>query len=149
MKIDGTFTTPATADQLRSLFGSPDGLEQVPTLRDVTRVSPQVLAMVFTPRLTMGPVPLATTVTTLSDAADRVELAVVGARGAQSVDVRLAVSLRRSDGGTTVAWTGELVVRGGVASVGQRVVGDLASRAIGGVLGDCAAVAAADGERAA
>jgi carbon monoxide dehydrogenase subunit G len=142
MKIQGTFTTPASAAALRELFASPTALEQVPTLSDVERVSPEMLTMVFTPRLTLGPVPLATTVTTVSESADTVELTAVGSRGTQSVTVALAVTLDPTGGETSVAWTADVVVRGGVASVGQRVVGDLAGQAIGDLLAASASVAA-------
>ena len=141
MRTSGAFTTAASAAQLRALFGSPTGLEAVPVLRDVTRRDPETLSMVFTPRISLGPIPMATTVRTVSDAAERVELAVNGQRGSQAVDVALVVELAAAqDGrpGTAVSWTADVVVRGVAASVGQRVGGDLATQAIGDLLASAA-----------
>lgn len=149
MRIGGSFTTPATVDQLRQLFGSPSQLEQISVLSDIDQPSAGLLTMVFTPHLALGPVPLLTTVRTLVDSGHGVELAVVGRRGHHSVDVTLRIELSTDDrdasglSGTALEWSADVVARGSVASVGQRVVRDLAFKAIDDLLMETAKVACA------
>jgi carbon monoxide dehydrogenase subunit G len=141
MKVEGVFPTDATVAQLHALFASPASLETVPCLAEVVRTDSRTLRMVFTPRLALGPVPLATAVVTTGASAERVELKVCGRHGAQMVDVALVVCLAPTELGTTVSWTADVVVRGAAASVGQRVAGDLAARAIGDLLASAALAA--------
>ena len=140
MRTSGAFRTSASTAQLRELVGVPGVLATVPTLHEVVRRSPDTISTVFTPRIGLGPFPLSTTIVTTSEAEHRVELAVRGRRGSQVVDVALVIELGDVEGGTAVSWTADVALRGVVASVGQRVGQDLATRAIGELL---AAVAAA------
>lgn len=142
MRVHGSFTTLAAPADLRATVTSAAELAQVPTLHDIELIGPDRFAMVFTPQLTMGPVPLATLVTKTSDRGDQVEFDVVGSRAGQSVAVVLVLTMRESEGATTVNWTADVVVRGSVASIGQRVIGHLATRAIDDVLVGIASVAA-------
>ncbi len=147
MRLSGAFTTAASGIQLRDLFDSPADLETVPTLRDVTRRDQDSLAMVFTPRTSLGPIPLATTVRKVFESDERMELAVNGQRGSQAVDVDLALSLapaHEDPSRTAVSWTADVAVCGAAASVGQRVARDLAIHAIGDLL-ESAAKALTDG----
>jgi carbon monoxide dehydrogenase subunit G len=75
-------------------------------------------------------VPLATAVTTVREDDRQARLAVVGARGVQSVSVDLTVDLAPSAAGTTVLWPANAIIHSGVTSVGQRVVGDPIATAV-------------------
>ena len=134
MRITGQLTTPASRAQLRTVLASPEALSALTTLRDVTRTDPTTLSMTFTPSLGLGPIPFATTVVTKTDNDDHVELAVHGRYCAHVVDVALSVDLGPADDGTLVGWSADVAVRGAAASVGQRVVRDLATKAIDDVL---------------
>lgn len=95
----------------------------------------------FSPITALGPIPLATTITTVSRSGSRAVLRVVGRRGVQSVTVDLELDVHDDTGDTTgavVSWSAEVVVRGSAASVGQRVARDIATRAISSVLAEAA-----------
>lgn len=142
MNVTGSFTTTASVVGLRSLASAPDLLSAVPTLRDVHAGAPGVVQAIFSPVIALGRIPLVTTITTVEDGDDGASLHVVGRRGVQSVDVVLTLRFGSADEGTVVDWSAEVVVRGNMASVGQRVARDIAGRAIGQVLADAATAAA-------
>lgn len=144
MRIEGAFTTRATGDQMRELLGSAERVNEVPALTDVVRIDPRTLAMVYSPRLVMGPVPLSTTIETVSESDERVDLLVTASRGAQAIEVALALRLEAADARSTVSWVADVAVRGNIASVGQRVARDLIARAIDDILTEAAHVAEHD-----
>lgn len=147
MNVRGSFTTATAVAELRALSTRTALLERVSTLSDVTSPGDGVVHAVFAPVVALGRIPLRTSITTVHDGEHGATLAVVGRRGHQSVDVRLELEYTEAGEGTTVAWSAEVVVRGNMASVGQRVAGDVATRAISSVLEEAAAVAG-DGARA-
>jgi len=55
--------------------------------------------------------------------------------------VALTIGYSPGEAGSRIAWSARVTVRGPLAAVGRRVVGDLATRAIGEVLEQAAAVA--------
>jgi carbon monoxide dehydrogenase subunit G len=141
MNVTGSFTTATPVAGLRALASAPAVLEQVSTLREVRADGVGVVRAVFSPVIALGRIPLTTAITTVEETDGGAALHVVGRRGVQSVDVRLALEFVPADEGTTVRWEAEVVVRGNAASVGQRVARDIARRAIGQVLAEAAGVA--------
>lgn len=143
MNITGSFQTTTAVAGLRALAATPVVLEKVSTLRDVHAVAPGVVQAVFSPVISLGRIPLATTITMVDDTDSAAVLRVIGRRGVQSVDVGLQLQFTPTGAGTSVTWVADVVVRGNAASVGQRVARDIAARAIGSVLAEAAAVAGA------
>lgn len=143
MIVCGSFPTTTPVEALRALSTSPELLEQVSTLSGVEAGPDGVLHTVFTPSISLGRIPLRTTITTLSADDRGAQLRVVGRRGVQGVDVLLDLTFTPVDAGIEVSWSADVVVRGNAASVGQRVARDLATRAIGKVLAEAAQVAGA------
>ncbi len=141
MNLSGEFTAAATPQALTGLLSDAGRLEGVGGLSSVSVSGADTLDCIFSPVTSLGRIPLRTTITTLSAAPDAAALRVVGVRGHQAVDADIALEFAPADSGTTVRWTADVVVRGGAASVGQRVWSELASRAIGDVLAAAASVA--------
>jgi len=142
VNVAGEFTTATPIAGLRALGAKPDVLERVSTLRDVRTGAGGVVHAVFTPSISLGQIPLATTITTLEEDETGARLRVVGRRGTQLVDVDLRMDFKSTtDGVTVVNWNAGLIVRGNAASVGQRVARDITMRAIASVLAEAAQVA--------
>lgn len=142
MIVTGSFTTTTPVAQLRTVASRPEALERVSTLSSVSATGDGVVRAVFQPVIALGRIPLAATITRVRDSNSGATLRVIGRRGVQSVDVDLELRFQPGDGSTEVVWAADVVVRGNAASVGQRVAGDIAARAIGSVLAEVAAVAA-------
>jgi len=141
MRLTGEFTTAATPDALSRLMVDPGRLAGVDGLSQVEPAEADVLHAVFSPLTSLGRIPLRTVITRVSGDDEGASLHVVGSRGPQSIDVDLQLDFTTGSAGTRVAWVAEVVARGSVASVGQRVWADVATRAIGDVLAGAADVA--------
>jgi len=146
VKITGSFTTTTPVAALTGLGSTPGPLVGVSTLSELRPGADGAVLATFSPVTALGPIPLATTITTVSRDGSRAVLRVVGRRGIQTVTVDLELEVDEpvpGGPGSTVTWSATLVVRGTAASVGQRVARDIAARAIGSVLAEAADLASA------
>lgn len=143
MRIAGEFTTPTTPALLQGLACAPQVLTRVSTLQDVSLRADGSVSALFVPLTSLGRIPLRTVITPRETSADGARLHVVGRRANQLVTVDLTIAFAPTAAGTTVSWEGEVLVGGTAASVGQRVVGELATRAVGQVLEEAAGAATA------
>lgn len=140
MNIVGAFSTTAAAAALVDLRG-PGRLDNVSGLTDVESRPDGTVRATFHATTPLGPIPLATVIKVDAVDVTGAWLQVQGRRGAQSVDVTLRLTFDAEGNGTRVSWRADVRVGGAGASVGQRVVIDLARRAISGVLEAAAAQA--------
>ncbi len=146
MRLQGGFRTGTPAARLAALSSSPELLGRVSQLRNVSGGHGAPVNAVFGPTTPMGRIPLDTTIRVHQESASGADLYVVAQRGTQQVQVTLMIRLEPApDGtsGTDVTWTADMLIRGTLASVGQRVARDVATRAIGQVLAEAATVAGA------
>ena len=134
MNVSGEFATSASPAALLRLRRDPAWLARVPALRDVTVTDHGTVRTVFSPVTPLGPVPLRMAIVVEHADTTGARLRVNASRGAQAVDVDLRLGFREAGDATQVSWTAEVRVRGAAASVGQRVAGDIARRAIADVL---------------
>lgn len=145
MRLTGTFRTPAGAAALRGLATAPEVLGDVPSFTDLQRRDDGTIQVQFHPVTSLGRVSLDTLITPGAVADDSAEVAVIGRRGNQIVDATIVMRFGEAagDAGSLVTWEADVLLGGTAASVGQRVGGDMARRAIGDVLEAAARAASA------
>lgn len=143
MNIAGTINSSATPAQLHGLGSDRDRLGRVGVLSDLVIDGDGLVRGRFTPTSVISGTTFDVVIRTGRVDAASAQLAVSGSHGPHRVDVALTIAYAPTGGGSQVSWSAEVVVRGPLASVGQRVVGDLATRAVGEVLEQAAAVARA------
>lgn len=143
MNIAGTISSPATPADLHALGSDRDRLSRVRVLSDLEIDGDQLIRGRFTPTSVIAGTTFDVVIRTGRVDADSAQLEVFGSHGPHRVDVALTITYAPAGAGSQVGWSAEVAVRGPLASVGQRVVGELATRAIGEVLEQAAGVAGA------
>lgn len=143
MNIAGTITSAATPAQLHGLGSDRDRLGRVAVLRDLVMDGDGLVRGRFTPTSVIAGTTFDVVIRTGRVDAESAQLSVSGRHGPHRIDVALIIGFAPTGAGSEVSWSADVVVRGPLASVGQRVVGDLAARAIGEVLEQAAVVAGA------
>lgn len=138
MNVAGEFTSPVPPATLATLATDRSRLEQVAVLSDLVLDAGTIRARFRPASLFAG------TTFEVAIRPDRVgpesaELRVLGRHGPHLVDVALSLDFVPAGTGSRVTWSAEVAVRGPMASVGQRVIRDLATRAIDEVLQQAAA----------
>lgn len=141
MRLSGQFSTRTDAASLRGVASSPNVLASVSTLSDVSLESDGTVTALFCPVTSLGRIPLRTRIAQKAVSERTASLNVVGRRGSQLVAVDLELTITPDGAGSRVGWEAEVFVGGTAASVGQRVIADLARRAIAQVLEEAATVA--------
>ncbi|MEO3856632.1 hypothetical protein [Acrocarpospora sp. B8E8] len=141
MKISGQFTAQTGVRALLDLSASK--LEQVPTLRDVAAKPDGSISALFTPATGFGRLPIGIKIIQQGSDESGALLQVQGRLGPNLFDVELALAFTASGTGTDVNWEAQFMALGPAASVGQRVAGDIATRAINDVLVAAATIGAA------
>ncbi|TRW46581.1 CoxG family protein [Georgenia yuyongxinii] len=141
MRLDGTFDTPANPAALRRLATSPEVLAAVPTFTDVEAGDGAIKAG-FHPVIALGPIRFDTTITAGEVTDTSAVVGVVAQRGNNAVTADIQLTFEPTGDGARVAWQADVLVAGPAASVGQRVAGEIAHRAIDEVLRATARAAA-------
>jgi len=141
MNVAGTITSSATPAQLHALGSDRGRLDGVGVLSDLVIDEVGLVRGRFTPTSVIKGTELDVVIRAGRVDAESAQLDVSGSRGPHRVDVALTIGYSPGEAGSRIAWSARVTVRGPLAGVGQRVVGDLATRAIGEVLEQAAAVA--------
>jgi carbon monoxide dehydrogenase subunit G len=143
MNIAGTITSSATPAQLHGLGSDRDRLDGVGVLSELVIDGDGLVRGRFTPTTVISGTTFDVVIRAGRVDAESAQLSISGRHGPHRVDVALTIAYAPTGDGSQVSWSADVVVRGPLASVGQRVVGDLATRAIREVLEQAAAVARA------
>ena len=143
MNIAGTISSPATPADLHALGSDRDRLSRVRVLSDLEIDGDKFIRGRFTPTSVIAGTTFDVVIRTGRVDADSAQLEVSGSHGPHRVDVAISIAYAPAGAGSQVTWSADVAVRGPLASVGQRVVGELATRAIGEVLEQAAGVARA------
>lgn len=141
MNISGKFGTASSAEALRRLGDAPGTLAHVSTLDEVEVDADGVIRARFSPETALGPLVLRIRIDVIARDERGARLRVVGQHGGHVVDVDLVLGFTSGAEGGEISWEADLVVRGPMASVGQRVAQDLVERAVSEVLREAAEVA--------
>ena len=138
MNVAGEFTSPAPPAALATLATDRSRLGAVAVLRDLVVDADTVRAR-FRPGSLFAGTTFDVAIRAGRVGPESAELHVVGRHGPHLVDVALRLGFVPAGSGSRVTWSAEVAVRGPMASVGQRVIRDLATRAIDEVLQQAAA----------
>jgi carbon monoxide dehydrogenase subunit G len=141
VKVDGEFSSPAAPTALRTLGTDRDRLGDVRALSDLEVDGDGAIRGRFAPQSLFAGTTFDVVIRTVRVDGESAELHVSGRHGPHLVDVTLKIGFAAAGTGTRVTWSADVTARGPLASIGQRVLRDLAARAIGEVLHQAAAVA--------
>jgi carbon monoxide dehydrogenase subunit G len=144
MNVSGTLTAPAPPEQLWGALAQPDRLaEALPSVDAASTGDDGTISAVVRPATGLGVTPFRLRLRVDEQQPPRRAVIRGGGTSAQSaVDLAVTLALEPAPGGTEVRWSADVTFRGYLASVGQRVLPDVARTEIERVLTTAAGLAA-------
>lgn len=138
MNVAGEFTSPVPPATLATLATDRSRLGEVAVLSDLV-IDADTIRARFRPASLFAGTTFEVAIRPGRVSPESADLHVLGRHGPHLVEVALSLAFAPAGSGSRVTWSAEVAVRGPMASVGQRVIRDLATRAIDEVLQQAAA----------